>query len=74
MTERFHCPADPDATAAAYLAGCMAPEEAAAFEEHYLACPPCGEHFQFTEHFIAAYRRVAERLADSTRKAAEAGA
>jgi anti-sigma factor RsiW len=68
------CPPDPDASATAYLAGRLPAEEAAHFEEHFLACPGCSARFQFTEEFIAAYRRAAERLGRATLRVASAGA
>ena len=75
MPESFNgCPPDPDATATAYRAGHMAPEDAERYEEHFLACPRCGATFQFTEQFIAASRRAAERLSPATPKVITAGA
>jgi anti-sigma factor RsiW len=56
------CPVDPDEVADAYLLGTLPREQQAAFEEHYIGCPRCGDRLQFTEEFIGAVQRVAVRL------------
>jgi hypothetical protein len=63
MTVGLHsCPEDPRSTADRYLFGLMPARERADFEEHFLACPRCSERLQFTDRFIEAYRRAAERM------------
>lgn len=60
--EWLQCPRDPDATAEAYLTGGLPQQQIVAYEEHYLGCPRCSERLQFTEEFVLAFRRAAERL------------
>ena len=55
------CPANSDQAAEAYLQGRLSREEVIAFEEHYLSCPRCSERLQFTDTFIVAFHRAAER-------------
>lgn len=66
------CPADPDRAVDAYLLGGLSPEEAVTFEEHYLSCPRCSERLQFTDNFILAFHRAAERLRRSATSAIRA--
>jgi hypothetical protein len=56
------CPVDPDEIAEAYLLGTLPKERQAAFEEHFIGCPQCGDRLQFTEEFVSAVRRVAAGL------------
>jgi anti-sigma factor RsiW len=53
------CPVRPDEIAEAYLLGTLPKERRAAFEEHFIGCPQCGDRLQFTEEFVLAVRRVA---------------
>jgi anti-sigma factor RsiW len=59
---RDRCPVDYRATMLAYTSGRLTSEEAAAFEDHYLACPRCAEGLQFTTAFVRAVERAAKRL------------
>ncbi|MBV9504480.1 MAG: zf-HC2 domain-containing protein [Acidobacteriia bacterium] len=59
------CPADPDETTEAYLLGRLPENESAAFEDHFLSCPQCSEHLQFTKSFIDAMRNAAKRTLQS---------
>ena len=61
-----HCPVNPDAVAEAYLLGTLPKGQQAAFEEHYIGCPRCGDRLQFTEEFVLAVRRVAASLGSRT--------
>ena len=56
------CPVDSEAVAKAYLSGTLPAEQKAAFEEHYIGCPKCGDRLQFTEAFVLAVRNAAARL------------
>jgi hypothetical protein len=56
------CPVDPDVIAEAYRRGLLPKAQQAAFEEHYIGCPNCGDRLQFTQEFVLAVRRVAARL------------
>jgi len=56
------CPVDPDEIAESYLLGTLPKERRAAFEEHFIGCPQCGDRLQFTEEFVSAVRRVAAAL------------
>lgn len=56
------CPANSELVAKAYLNGTLPEDQKAAFEEHYIGCPKCGERLQFTEAFILAVRNAAARL------------
>jgi hypothetical protein len=59
------CPVDRDEIAEAYLLGTLPKERQAAFEEHFIGCPQCGDRLQFTEEFVSAVRRVAAGLGDA---------
>lgn len=41
-----------------YCLGRLTPDEAEAFEEHYLGCPVCAEQVATADEFIAALRAV----------------
>ena len=64
------CPADPAEMAEAYCLGRLAPEAAAAFEDHYLTCPACAEAVETADAFVRAIKKAARRL---TGEAASAG-
>ena len=63
------CPVDPDAMREAYRAGKLPPEEAIAFEDHFIGCYGCGVRLEVDE-FTVAFRRASERYAvpDSDRE------
>ncbi len=46
-----------------YVTGRLAPEEAAAFEEHYLDCPSCCSRVEAAERLQRGLRRLAEQAA-----------
>ncbi len=46
-----------------YVTGRLAPEEAAAFEEHYLDCPSCCARVEAAERLQRGLRRLAEQAA-----------
>jgi hypothetical protein len=46
-----------------YVTGRLAPEEAAAFEEHYLDCPACCARVEAAERLQRGLRRLAEQAA-----------
>lgn len=48
------CPPEPAGTAEAYLLGHLRADAAAAFEEHYLACPHCEAVLEDAKRFIVA--------------------
>jgi hypothetical protein len=54
------CPVNPYEVAEAYVLGMLV--DAAAFEEHYLACGRCLAAVQAAEEYVAAMREAAERL------------
>jgi len=55
-----------------YHFGRLLPEEAALFEEHFLACGSCTEELQRAESFAAAMRAAARRLMESPKKSRKA--
>jgi anti-sigma factor RsiW len=55
-----HCPVDPE-TAEAYLLGNMPPDEARAFEGHFIACPQC----ERVVRFVLAINQAARKIRDS---------
>jgi hypothetical protein len=46
------CTADPRSLAEAYLLSRMSPEEATAFEDHYIMCPKCAGMLEREEGLI----------------------
>ena len=57
------CPQDPAETAEAYAMGRLSDQDAAAFEEHCLACPACTIEVLAAEAFVRAVRGAAKRFA-----------
>ena len=49
-----NCPPDPQETAEAYLLHHLRPDEAEAFEDHYIACARCAAVVEETGRFVAA--------------------
>jgi hypothetical protein len=64
------CPADPEEVAEGYCMGTLSPGEAAAFEEHYLACPACAGILENVDTYVRAIATAARRLraADGSRE------
>jgi hypothetical protein len=58
-----HSSIDAENIAERYVAGRLAPEEAAAFEEHYLDCPACCARVEAAERLQRGLRRLAEEAA-----------
>jgi hypothetical protein len=56
------CPADPAEVAEAYCMGTLSPAEAAAFEEHYLACPACAGILKDVGRYVRAIATSARRI------------
>lgn len=54
------CPRDPEETAEFYLLGMLRPEDAAAFEDHYLTCAACAAMVEKTDQFVTALRAALE--------------
>jgi anti-sigma factor RsiW len=57
-----HCPPDPEETANLYLLGGLVPEDAAAFEDHFITCPACAKVVDDADVFIRAIRAGAQGL------------
>ena len=55
------CPIQPLETAESYILGHLAPAEAAAFEEHYIACPSCAATVEETARYISAMKQAANQ-------------
>jgi uncharacterized C2H2 Zn-finger protein len=64
--ELSRCPRNPDETAEAYLMDRLPAEQVVRYEEHYLGCPRCAERLEFTQEFIVATGKAAQRLRGST--------
>lgn len=60
-----HQSIDAGSIAERYVTGRLAPEEAAAFEEHYLDCPACCARVEAAERLQRGLRRLAEQAAVS---------
>ena len=58
-----HQSIDAGSIAERYVTGRLAPEEAAAFEEHYLDCPACCARVEAAERLQRGLRRLAEQAA-----------
>ncbi|HEY2292494.1 MAG TPA: hypothetical protein VGM86_17485 [Thermoanaerobaculia bacterium] len=58
-----HQSIDAGSIAELYVTGRLAPEEAAAFEEHYLDCPSCCARVEAAERLQRGLRRLAEQAA-----------
>ncbi|PYQ61685.1 MAG: hypothetical protein DMF53_14690 [Acidobacteria bacterium] len=58
-----HQSIDAGSIAERYVTGRLAPEEAAAFEEHYLDCPSCCARVEAAERLQRGLRRLAEQAA-----------
>ena len=58
-----HSTIDAASIAERYVTGRLAPEEAAAFEEHYLDCPDCCARVEAAERLQRGLRRLAEQAA-----------
>jgi len=58
-----HSRIDAESIAERYVTGRLAPEEAAAFEEHYLDCPDCRSRVEAAERLGRGLRRLAEEAA-----------
>jgi hypothetical protein len=58
-----HQSIDAGSIAERYVTGRLAPEEAAAFEEHYLDCPSCCARVEAAERLQRGLRRLAEEAA-----------
>ena len=58
-----HQSIDAGSVAERYVTGRLAPEEAAAFEEHYLDCPSCCSRVEAAERLQRGLRRLAEQAA-----------
>src|SRR5436305_8572240 len=58
-----HQSIDAGSIAERYVTGRLAPEEAAAFEEHYLDCPACCARVETAERLQRGLRRLAEQAA-----------
>jgi hypothetical protein len=58
-----HQSIDAASLAERYVTGRLAPEEAAAFEEHYLDCPSCCARVEAAERLQRGLRRLAEEAA-----------
>jgi hypothetical protein len=58
-----HPSIDAASLAERYVTGRLAPEEAAAFEEHYLDCPACCARVEAAERLQRGLRRLAEEAA-----------
>jgi hypothetical protein len=58
-----HQSIDAGSIAERYVTGRLAPEEAAAFEEHYLDCPACCARVEAAERLQRGLRRLAEEAA-----------
>jgi anti-sigma factor RsiW len=65
MQKLDRCPADPEATAEAYLLDSLPRNEARAIEEHYITCPRCAAIMRQTAEYVVAVKRAARRLRDS---------
>ena len=46
--------------------GHLSPEEAQAFEDHYLTCAACAAALEETEQYVVAMKRAAKRLRGGT--------
>ncbi len=57
-----NCPPDPQETAEAYLLHHLRPDEAEAFEDHYIACARCAAVVEETGRFVAAMKQAAQGL------------
>lgn len=68
----MNCPLDVVELAEAYLLNRLPAPEAAAFEEHYLACPRCAEILEREQGLHDAIREAYGANARRTRKAAHA--
>jgi hypothetical protein len=65
--EATRCPADVDEVAEAYCMGTLGAVDAAAFDEHLLACDECWAAVEVTDRYVRAMREAAKRLRrDST--------
>ncbi len=58
-----HSTIDAGSVAERYVTGRLAPEEAAAFEEHYLDCPSCCARVEAADRLQRGLRRLAEEAA-----------
>jgi anti-sigma factor RsiW len=56
------CPANPEATAEAYIMGTLSTGQATAFAEHYVACNRCATVLQKTAEYIDAMRAAAKKV------------
>jgi hypothetical protein len=53
------CPTDPEEVAESYLMGALPPADAAAFEEHYIACSGCAAVVEAADDYVRAMRNAA---------------
>ncbi len=53
------CPPDPEETAEAYCRDRLSPEDAKAYEDHYLGCPHCLRMLETAQAFIRAMKAAA---------------
>jgi hypothetical protein len=60
-----HCPADPVETAEAYVMGTLHGADAAAFEEHSIACATCATAVGEAEVYVRAMENAVRRLRSS---------
>jgi hypothetical protein len=65
------CPPDPEETAEAYIGGTLTAADAAAFEQHYIACSRCAAVVEDADQYARAMRTAAERLRLHSRAAGE---
>jgi anti-sigma factor RsiW len=61
LTNR-NCPTDISEQAERYQLGLLLPEEAAIFEEHFLACEHCTGELERAEAYVSAMRSAAGRI------------
>ena len=59
-----HCPPDLEETAEAYVLGTLTPEDAKAFEDHYITCAACAAVVEATEKYVRAMRAAGRKKRD----------
>jgi hypothetical protein len=72
--KRAYHPQDVEQAAEAYCLGIMTLPEAAAFEDHYMACAQCAAIVECEDLYVGAMREAARRLRWFDRNAAKAAA